>query len=229
MDFAMIHDAAARRLKDFYKSIKPKAGKVNIELMLGQGLPSSRVYDIALERKADLIVMGATGKGLAGRAVLGSNASRIIRNSPCLVLVVPPKAKFNGLKKIVYSTDLTNDSIMHTRAIMPLVKLFNSELIFLHVNSLFERPELSSDVKSLSRKIKDLVRYEKTSGYISNDENVNEGINNFLKKHKADCLAMFTHHRNVLGNLFHKSITKKMSYHTDLPLLVIHEKDFWED
>jgi nucleotide-binding universal stress UspA family protein len=147
MDFAVIHDTAARRLKEFYKSIKTKAGSVSIELMLSQGLPSSRIHDIALERKVDLIVMGSTGKGLAGRMILGSNASRIIKNSPCLVLVIPPKSKFRGFKKIVYSTDLTNDSIRHTTSILPLARNFNSEIIYLHVNSLFERPDIEKDLR----------------------------------------------------------------------------------
>lgn len=225
MDYAMIHDAAARRLKEFNKSIKAAGGSVNIELMLGQGLPSSRVHEIALERKADLIVMGTTGKGMAGRIFLGSNASRIIRNAPCLVLVVPPKAKFNGFKKIIYSTDLTNDSIKHTNAILPIAEEFKSEIIYLHVNSLFDRPEVSKDVKELSKKIKKYIDYPKTSGFVSNDEDIPDGINNFLKKHKADCLAMYTHHRTLVQKLFHKSITKSMSYHSTLPLLVIHELD----
>ncbi len=225
MDYTMLHDTAARNLKRYYHKFKSEIGKLNVELMLSQGLPSAMAVQVAQERKVDLMVIGTTGKGLAGRLFIGSNAVRLIRNSSCLVLAIPPKGKFEEIKTIVYTTDLTNESVIHAKSILPFAKELNAELIFLHVNSLFERPEIKSDAAKLSKKIKKLISYPKTSGYVCNDEDVSIGINNFIKNHKADCIAMYTHHRSILGSLFNKSITKTMSFHTKVPLLVIHEKD----
>jgi hypothetical protein len=59
-------------------------------------------------------------------------------------------------------------------------------------------------------------------GYVCTDLNVADGITFFLKNTKADCLAMATHHRKFLQAIVNPSITKRVSYKTDLPLLIIH-------
>jgi len=37
-------------------------------------------------------------------------------------------------------------------------------------------------------------------------------------------LAMLTYKRSFFQELFRESFTKRMSYHTEIPLLVLHEK-----
>lgn len=226
MDYASLHDIAAKNLKSYFHKFKNTVGKVYVELMLSQGLPSAMVIQVAQEKKADLIVMGTTGKGIAERIFIGSNAVRLIKNAPCLVLAVPPKGKFDDIKSIIYTTDLTSESINHAKSILPFAKALDAEIIFLHVNGLFERPELKKDAAILSKKIKKNISYPKISGFVCNDDDIPSGINGFIKKHKADCIAMYTHHRSILSSLFNKSITKNMAFHTTIPLLVIHEKDF---
>jgi hypothetical protein len=61
---------------------------------------------------------------------------------------------------------------------------------------------------------------------VCNEGNVADGINFFLKKHKAGCLAMYTHHRGIMATIFNHSITKEVALHVTVPLLVIHENDF---
>jgi len=228
LDYATLHDYALNELRRFHQKVS-KGTKLTWELVLQQGLASSRIIEIALEKKADLIVMGTTGKGSIERKLMGSNASRVIRNAPCLVLAVPPKAKYNGLKKIVYATDLLTDNLHHVKTMVPFAKIFGSEIMFLNI-----RPELSTgneedELKKITRKIKSHVSYPKTSGYVCVDGSVEKGINFFLKKHKADCLAMYSHHRNLIGNIFNPGITSEVAVHTAIPLLVIHESDFMEE
>ncbi len=48
-----------------------------------------------------------------------------------------------------------------------------------------------------------------------------ETLDNYIDENYVDILVMFTHHRNIIESLFHKSLTKRMSYHTNIPLLAI--------
>jgi len=226
MDYMVLVKSASIELKKYYDKISKSAKGVKIELVLQQGLASARIKEIALEKKADLIVVGTTGKGALEKMIMGSNAARIIRKAPCLVLAVPPKAKYDGLKKIVYATDLLNDNLDHTKTLIPFAKAFNSEILFLNVNTHLLSGNEEDDLKTITKRIKSHVRYPKTSGYVCNEGNVADGINLFLKKHKADCLAMYTHHRGIMGNIFNHSITKEVALHVSIPLLVIHENDF---
>ena len=225
MDYATIHNSAINKLKNYYKKISKTAGKIEIQLVVQQGLASARIKELALEKKADLIVMGTAGAGSVERFLIGSNTTRTIRNAPCMVLAIPPKAKYKGLKKMVYTTDLTVENLNHANALAPLAKNFNAEIIFLNVNNQFIEYD-DNDLKQLKSKIKHHIRYPKTSSYVCTESNILYGIDYFLKSHKADCLAVYTHHRTFIQSIFGNSVASSLSFHTSIPLLIIHEHDF---
>lgn len=224
MDYATIHNLATNKLKNYYKKISKTSGKVEIQLVVQQGLASARIQELALEKKVDLIVMGTVGADVVERFLIGSNTTRTIRNAPCMVLAIPPKAKYKGLKKMVYTTDLTAENLNHANALVPLAKNFNAEIIFLNVNNQFIEYD-DEDFKQLKTKIKHHIKYPKTSSYICTELNVVSGIDFFMKNHKADCLVIYTHHRTLLQSAFSYSIAKSLSFHTTVPLLIIHEND----
>jgi len=61
---------------------------LDIELILEQGLPSDKIIEIAKEKKVDVIVMGSSGATSTARGSLGSATERVVRKSPCAVLIV---------------------------------------------------------------------------------------------------------------------------------------------
>jgi nucleotide-binding universal stress UspA family protein len=219
-----LHDVAKKKLKEFHKKIFGNGGK-DVEMILQQGLASSRIVEIATEKRSELIVMGVTGTHAGERMLMGSNASRVIKDAPCMVLLVPHRAKLDGLKKIVYATDFSKDNLAHAKEIIPVSKKFDSEILFLHVEPTSVAYNEAA-VKRVTDQIKKLIPYPKKSGYICSDDSVTDGIDYFLKHHKADCLAIFKRHRNILQEFYRPSISKKVSLHASVPLLVIHEKDF---
>lgn len=224
-DFKILHDAAAEKLRKFKeKFFKNKFSNIKVELVLQQGLASARINEVAAEKKADLIVMGTTGTGAAERILIGSNAARVTRNAPCPVFLIPSNAKFSGLSKMVYATDLSDDNLDRVKAVIPLAKAFNSELLFLYV----DKTTLSGDdvdIKKIRALVRKKVKYPKQSGFVCTDISVKEGIDFFLKKYKADALVMFTRHRNLFKDLYQPSLSKKVSFNTKVPLLVVHEHD----
>jgi nucleotide-binding universal stress UspA family protein len=228
-DYKIVHDAAAKKLKVFHKKLfgaNDESG-FKVEMVLQQGLASSRICETATEKKADAIIMGTTGAGATERLLIGSNASRVIKHAPCIVMCIPTKGKFDGLHKIIYATDLTEDNLNHVKEIYPLAKKFNSELLFLYVdNSSIVHDDV--DLNKVTAKIKKHIRYPKTSGFVCTDISIADGINYFLKHHQASGLAMYTRHRNLFVALFNPSISKRVALHVSVPLIVIHEKDFSE-
>ncbi len=58
------------------------------DAVVGQGPPWERILEVARERGVDLIVMGTHGRRGVSRALLGSQAERVVRLSPVPVLTV---------------------------------------------------------------------------------------------------------------------------------------------
>jgi nucleotide-binding universal stress UspA family protein len=223
-DSAMLHESAVRKLRNFDQRVFGKTKTVRRELSVLQGLPSSRICELALERKADLIVMGVTGTGAGMRVLVGSNASRVIRNAPCKVMLIPGKARFQKMKKIVFTTDLSADNLAHARQLRPLAKAFNSEIIFLLVDQggvAYDQQEL----EKAKARIRKAIGYPRITGFVSTNYSVAKGVDYFIRNKKADCLAIYTRHRSVLQEMFSPSLTRRLSLHTSVPLLVLHEHD----
>ena len=67
---------------------RAKADGIDVSIHLALGSASELIIDRAKETKADLLVMGTRGVGLAKHLFLGSVAERTIQLAPCPVLTV---------------------------------------------------------------------------------------------------------------------------------------------
>jgi nucleotide-binding universal stress UspA family protein len=221
LDVEDLRETSLKQLKKAYSKVLETVKGAHFDLVVQEGLPSARTLEIAIEKKADMIVMATTASTQVQRFLIGSNASRVLRDAPCMTLLVPPKAKFSGMKKIVYSTDLTDENLIAANSVVELAKFFKSEMIFLNIDNQTLVHD-DSDLVRVTQRIRHFVTYPKMKGYVCTDLNVADGITYFLKHQNADCLAMATHHRKFIQAITNPSVTKRVAYKTDLPLLVVH-------
>jgi nucleotide-binding universal stress UspA family protein len=69
-----------------------------VEERVAAGKPYREILRVAAEETADLIVMGAHARGTLGKLFLGSNASQVVRQAACPVLIVRPTEPRPGLE-----------------------------------------------------------------------------------------------------------------------------------
>ena len=79
-------------VKPLVSSIDDGSADIDIDVV-GKSPPWRAILDVAELTKPDLIVMGTSGHGAWHRAVLGSNANRVLTDSPCPIVVVPYDAR----------------------------------------------------------------------------------------------------------------------------------------
>lgn len=80
-------EGAARRALD--KALaRAKETYPLTEALLVVGVPQRRIVDTAVEREADLLVIGTHGRRGLARALLGSVAERVVRTAPMPVLTI---------------------------------------------------------------------------------------------------------------------------------------------
>jgi nucleotide-binding universal stress UspA family protein len=126
------------------RHLRDIARKFGVELRPGnthavEGKPFEEVCRIASEQKIDLIVAATRGNTGVKHLLLGSTAERIVRYSPCPVLVVHPKAK-NGKStrpdlmfgKILVPIDFSKCSLKGLEYAKALAKQFGSTLVLLN-------------------------------------------------------------------------------------------------
>lgn len=212
---------AESQMAKLLEAITKQYPGIRISAMVKRGISVETIAQEADENGADLLVCGSTGAGLIERTLIGSTTTALINKAKCMILIVPEKAVFKGVSSLVYTTDLHDDNIISANKLLPIAKQLNSELVFLFIdNKIHTDSEKISD--EMGSKIKNLVSYPKLSGYICTDPDLTNGISLFIKKMNSEMVAMLTHPRSFPRMLWDKSITKKFSYHPDVPLLILH-------
>ncbi|EYF02113.1 universal stress protein [Chondromyces apiculatus] len=90
-DAAQIGDAARRHLDHVLKTRQASSPDVPLEGVLRSGMTAEEICKLADEIAADIIVIGTHGRGVIGRAILGSVAQQVTRQArqPVLSVRIP--------------------------------------------------------------------------------------------------------------------------------------------
>jgi len=213
-------DAESKMLKLLH-SVATAFPELNIKHIIRKGISADAISEEADSNGADLLVSGSTGAGMIERTLVGSTTTALINKSKCHVLIVPENARYKGIHQLIYATDLNEKNIAAINDLIPVAEKTNAEIVFLFVDNKIhtDSEEISEE---MALKIRNLVKYPKTSGYVCTDADIMNGIHIFINKMKADMVVMLTHPRSFPRMLWDKSLTKKFSYHPEIPLLVMH-------
>lgn len=82
--------AALETMETFLRARRRRAATV--EPVVREGAPPQEIAAEAEDWKADLLIVGTHARGWAARLALGSVAEAALRDAPCNVLAVPPRA-----------------------------------------------------------------------------------------------------------------------------------------
>ncbi len=81
-------DEQKQKVRDFLHNKLGEIGYKGVQVKIAIGDPSTKIVDYAQEIQADLIVMPSHGRKGVSRFLLGSVAERVVRLSPCPVLIL---------------------------------------------------------------------------------------------------------------------------------------------
>lgn len=189
------------------------------EAVVTQGLVVDEVLSMVDEYKADLIVMGTHGASGITELILGSNTATVIEKSPIPVLAIPHNATYNGINNVVYAYDDIKTCLPSFKRLLEFASIWNSEITLLHI---IESSQTEAMNMKEFDKMKSSIAYEKIKLVLIKEEGVLEGINDYVNKNNVDVLAMAVRKKTLLDKIFSRSLTKKMAYHTKIPLIALH-------
>ena len=215
-------NSARRDADDLMREIREKVSDPPpIEFHTSTGFPFDEVIaGLVKEFSADMIVMGSKGATGLQRVLLGSNAVAVINNSTVPVVVIPEKAAFLPLKRIVYATDMDNYR-EEAKTIAMFASLFDADLNLLHV--LPDDSAREVDTGAIVDELMGLTNYKRISFEVLRSDDIAEAVDTFVTRTGADMLAMFTHHLDFYEKLFGRSVTRRLAFHTRVPLLTFNK------
>ena len=223
----LYNDVEARKkvvlwgLGNVKESFKVPEG-VNITCHAEEGTVVKNLHKFAASMNADMIVMGITGSSRLDQILIGSTTLNVITHASIPVMIIPPDATYKGLKNVVYTSDFKDvDRTTPFSALMKILDLFKPKLHVVNVDS-EHYVELTEDYKKERVIIEDkLSAYSPEFAFIRSYDFV-EGINRYVDTRNIDALITVPKKHNFLSQLFKTSHTKKLAYHSHVPIIAIH-------
>ncbi len=174
-----------------------------------------------LSTKADLLVMGTTGRGNLTRKLFGSVSIAVSKNALCPVLLVPPQTQMPRFDNILYASNFESLDPLTVKQTVAFARHFKGQLHFVHVGPAGESgDELEKRLFEVNYVYADPAMPFVFSKVVGDD--VVGSLHEYAYEHRIDLFVFVTHQRSFWEELLHHSISKEMLLHTSSPVLIIH-------
>lgn len=177
----------------------------------------------ARHRKADMIIMAIKGKSALAQVFFGSNTLKIVERKVCPVLIIPENASFSPLKNVMLTSDFKNTlSTTPSVPIKDFLDLFHPQLHVVNVDK-DHYISLTEDYEAEKQELKKMFIKYKPEFYFMRLYDIDEAINLFAESRNIDLIIIIQKNQSFLEKLLKVSRTKTLSYHSKMPILVMHE------
>ncbi len=177
----------------------------------------------ARHRKADLVIMGITGKSAIAQVFFGSNTLKMAERKVCPVLIIPENASFSPLKNVMLTSDFK--STLNTTPSIPIkdfLDVFKPKLHIVNVDK-DHYISLTEDYENEKKELQQMFADYHPEFYFMRLYDVDEAINLFAGTRNIDLIIAIQKNRSFIDKLLNGSRTKTLSYHSKMPILVMHE------
>ncbi len=177
----------------------------------------------ARHRRADLIIMGITGKSAIAQVLFGSNTLKMAERKVCPVLIVPQEASFTPIKNVMLTSDFK--STIDTTPSVPIkdfLDVFKPQLHVVNVDK-DHYISLTENYEKEKQELKQMFAEYKPEFYFMRLYDVDEAINLFAESRNIDLIIVVQKNRSFIDKLLTGSRTKTLSYHSKIPIMVMHE------
>ena len=223
-DIDSLKEASEEGLKHFMNEMAAAApgNGIVFDSISEYNMLTDGINDAVERTGADWVVMGITGGGALEETLIGSNAVNVARQTAVPVIIVPAEATYKKISKILLACDFKK--VLETMPVQPIRNLLSdtgAKLMVLHIDSAHRdyNSELAGEIQTLDALLKD--QYPEYH-FIDHDD-FTEGMNTFALEHQADIIITVPKKHGWFEGLFRRSHTKKLAFHSSIPLMVIHE------
>lgn len=210
-----VERAAKEGLRDFEVRCREIAGRMDISGLATSRSLLSTLEEVRHEQPVDLIVMGTQGEGNYG--LVGRNSTAVIKGAKRPVITVPSRWKPGQIKRILLAYDLGPIDAKDMETLLEIARRAKSHVVITHV-----RRTGTTETDLAYR-----TQFDKLLGDVphSFEEVVGDSVDHVLAEkaqHGEVDMVMVMHRQlGLLKGLFHTSISKHLSLHTHVPLLVV--------
>ncbi|GHC62065.1 universal stress protein [Ulvibacter litoralis] len=194
----------------------------SFEYLISQTTFISGIRDYILKKDIDFIIMGTKGASGVKEMTLGSKTGAVITRVKCSILVIPEEASFKYPINIGFPTDFNmsyKQKVIDT--LYEVTKMFQSSIKVLRVAQT-QKP-LDNFQNTKREELKERLSDIPLSFHVIEDPNLDNALQSFVTTMQIDMVAMIAKNLNFFQRILFKPQVAKISYHVQIPFLVLHE------
>ncbi|MGN6615879.1 MAG: universal stress protein [Ilyomonas sp.] len=173
--------------------------------------------------KADLIIMGLTGRSALAQVFVGSNTLKMVDQKVCPVLIIPANLQYRDIDNVMLASDFKN--VLTTTPVQPIkdfLKVFKPHLHVVNVDS-EHYIAITEEYEKQKQNLMEMFADFNPEFYFLRLYDVEEALHLFAEEKKIDLIISIPKDHSLSHKLFRSSHTKNLSYKSNLPVLAVHE------
>ncbi len=174
------------------------------------------------DKKIDMIIMGAKGVTSKPSHIIGHYAETVITKVKCKAFIIPENATYKVFGEVAFPTDFSLASDIQTLApIATLLDTKNTSLRILHINKVTNH--LNQHQQANKALLKDFLDGREYSFHFLSNDHVETAVENFTERKDIDLMIMAAKNLNYFKQILFHSKVDHISYHRNIPFLILHE------
>ncbi|MGB3008630.1 MAG: universal stress protein [Chitinophagaceae bacterium] len=183
----------------------------------------NNISRLAQSLSATLILMGITGKSAVRQALFGSNTLKLIDRNLYPVMIIPPDACYKGINNVAFASDLKKvEEITPGLVINAVLELFNPKLHIVHVHK-EQYTKVPPETVEQKEKLLDMFKIYRRECHFIHMNDFYKAMDDFITQFEIDFLITVPKHRSNATSIFKTTHTKRLAYHSHIPILAAHE------
>lgn len=222
----MLTNLAKDKLKALCERYASKMTAGRIHSRIINGKVSAAIAEVAKRELAPLIIIGTNGASGFEKYVIGSQAARIVQDSPCPVLTMRQGFDFHKrLERIVVPLRVNANSRQKVPPAASMAKIFGSEV---HILGLLDLKEEESALRTYINQSTDFLEREGVPYHfeIRTYSTYSDTVLNYADEIKADLVIINTEQDRVISQLFLGTNAQQIVHKSQIPVLCIHPEDY---
>ncbi|MFH2096757.1 MAG: universal stress protein [Bacteroidota bacterium] len=213
-------------VEDYFKILMKKFRakvKTGIDYTIAEGKVYREICNLAIADNSSLIMMGTHGISGFEEFWVGSNAFRVVSNSPCPVITIRNGFLRKNIKKIILPIDITLETRQKVPFTVKLARIFNAEI---HIVSV--RESGASDImKRLDEYVVQVSDYIQGKGIRCVKDallgsNITEMTIEYAISVNAELISIMTEQVSSAKNIWMGNYAQQMVNHSPIPVLSFH-------
>lgn len=197
---------------------------VEIEFVIEEGTSLVETLDRYVRHQGiNMIVMGITGASRLEQLFIGSNTLDMVDAGVCPVMIIPPDAQYRPIKNVLFASDFKDvETTVPTVPVKSVLDLFKASLHIVNVDS-EHYVDITDEYKAQRVKLEKILGSYQPEFYFIRQYDFLDAVSQFALDKNIDVIVTVPKEHSFLSGLFKTSHTKKLAYHSHVPIIAIHE------